>query len=250
MTEKHKTHHELEEISPDKTKRFLLLLAAILMFTIIGGIYVRSTDRVDAPLSPTPSFFPKNATEKIPPDWTLPTATSCQVAFPLPPQKEPYYFPYNPQTMDFPESEIGSGRYWHFAEKPAAGILLFRNTIDATFKNNSEQADYISAQVEVLCSPNQFHFTTDGLLTEIQQILSVEQASDAVKIVATKNENHWNRSVNVVNFTNRTFDAKDNYYIFAVKDYIYMVSKKVKSPNQSVKDAAQKIFDNLQFPKE
>lgn len=182
----------------------------------------------------------------LPVDWTYQQSNLCNVKFPLPPKKAPYYSEYNPNRQPSVTDDEGSGRFWQFEEYEAS-MFLFNTTSRIVFRAPEEASGYVSGDVEVICTPNTTGYTTQTLITKLESDLSVNDGSaESVTIKSKRNGTMWGQNIIIVKFRGGMFDDSD-HYIFATSKNLYLVRKIAMSQNQTVKDTAEKILTNLQF---
>ncbi|MFC1626869.1 hypothetical protein ACFL1P_01545 [Patescibacteria group bacterium] len=187
-------------------------------------------------------------TPNIPADWTTKTSATCNIKVPLPPKKEPYYIPENPDT---PPAVDDEGAFWQFREGDAHQFL-FTYVVSTMLTHPENASGYIPGNLDIMCAPNSNNYTSSALLEKIRLDLDTNKSQPAdfapasISITNERDVNMWGKQVKVVNFTGGMYGSID-YYIFSTDTHLYQVSKKIMSTNPIVKDTVDQIFDNLRF---
>lgn len=238
---------------------FLPIIGVIVLVLVVGaGAYYLSTRKsnnsadpastITPPAgnfsSPTPPQ-PDNKQAQLPADWTLKKDPSCAVSFPLPPKKEPYYFPFDESVTHNPTKDEGSGRFWYYQSYGNGGMFLFKNDAGVILLNPDQAGSgFLPASIQVMCSSNTARYNTSSLVSALEQELGKEETS--LKIASKNTVNLWGHEVIVAKIEGGMF-TDDLNYLFATDKNIYLVRKIVMSETSIVKETAEQIFNNLVF---
>lgn len=230
-------------------RKGFVLLPIIVIIALVGalGYFIYQNTQLQKSsgdlLKPSPTA---DLAANLPLDWTYKQSSICNVKFPLPPKKVPYYSPYDPNRQPSVTSDESSGRFWQFEEYEAS-MFLFKTTSRMLYRTPEEASGYMSGDVEVICTPNTAGYTTQTLMAKLESDLSGGSNSDeSVGIKSKRSGTMWGQSVMIIKFQGGMFDNSD-HYIFATNKNLYLVRKISQSQSQIVKETTDKIFESLQF---
>lgn len=251
--------------NPRETKKsgnFKLISVLILLVLIIGmvGYFLASkflnssipgnsdsnfppenpinTNSANAGLPPS-----ENKNVNIPEDWTVYKSSVCYVDIPLPPQKEPYIVPDNPETTPGVNDE---GGYWKLQEYSNQSGIVFVDGVTAVFGNpDAPGSGYVAGIVQVRCAENESNITTDTLLQRYVEYFK----SDTQGLTLKKKGNTvmWGKNVEVLTVEGGMYEEGNEEYLFATDTHIYLISKRSMSTNELIRETTDKIFENLVF---
>lgn len=266
----------------------IILLVGVLVIIIVssGAYYLgRSSSKSDTQenkninlkvIQPDQSATPKVNTQApsnirivIPSDWSYKANIDCDVDFPIPPKKEPYFNIPNPNRAPSVTYDEASGRFWDYPRGvfyPNLLLKLYDNKeqykqIATTYASEDEASGYVSAAVVVSCLWNTRGINNKQLLDLLKVGLQKYNQTNTETMEASKytidsseNKEKWGQDIISLtvseyfkNSGGEPYTNSVNYVMFATKNKIYEVRKIVNSDSSFVKDTAQKIFDNLKF---
>lgn len=257
------------------SKGFAQVIVIIILLLLVGGAayYFGATKgnlSLNTAFTPTKSVQPSQTTPtskpvaSLPPGWTY-QGDACNVKFPIPPKKAPYYQAVNPNRVPSVTSDEGSGRFWNFTSgrgypnilsKLLTGNVEFKQAT-AMYVSADEASGYISSAVTVSCFPNSGRYKDNSeMLTSLTAELDkynssgVQEGMQALsyKIKSSTTVTRWNKSVLdlvVTEVYGIAIEAK--YTMFVTPQYIYEVKIFGGTNDSFVKETAQKIFDGLLF---
>lgn len=262
-----------------------VILACFVVFGF-GGYYLgkqystpqSSTDNpsnqlipTTAPESETPTSTPTNQQVGSPSGWSYKNNGECGAKFAIPPKQAPYYYPIDPNRTSSVTDEQGSGRFWDFPRGAAYPNLLSKVLLPnqeykqaiTMFANPEEASGYISQAVAVSCIPNNERFADNNafissLTAELDKYnkstgeKGMQASSYAIK--SNTSTTKWGKSVADLtvseyfeNSGGQPFTNSVAYTMFVTSQYVYEVKVFGATSDTSVKETAEKIFNNLVF---
>gem|GEM_PF-5634091 len=202
-----------------------------------------------SPIPTTMSVSPTGKANTLPTGWTYVSSQECNVSFPLPPKKEPYYIPA--PTGATPDLMQDEGGYWGY-DKNTSGGMFVEYAFVHFFNEDWGGSEYIPGLVQVGCSPNTKGYTTESLLsTYSDDYKNGKYAGPEGPLVfkSLGEKEMWGRQT--IAYTISGGMGPDNglntHYLFATKEHIYTVSTMMMSQTPLVKNTTEQIFQNLQF---
>lgn len=203
---------------------------------------------IDSPstsIAPIPTGVIEKAT--LPSGWTYSKSSPCNVLIPLPPKEEPYFIPDNPNT---PPSVDDEGGWWQLEERGSDNPTdqFFTGQVIAIFRNpNAMGSGYVPGLVQIFCGPNRENYTTQGFVTDYGKQYT-DGTFEGLDFSNQGEINLWGKKVNRASITGGMYSEDDLEYFFATPESLFQVRKVSLSKLQIIKDATEKIFENLQFP--
>jgi hypothetical protein len=264
----------------------LIIGFAILLVVVgIGAYYLGTqknnqviTNNNQAIPSPTTSDIIRNTSPTsnpvsiatLPEGWLYKGNNECDVKFPIPPKKEPYYSTPDSNRPPSVTGDEGSGRFWDF---PRGGV--YPNILSKLISNNQEYkqattmyatvdeaSGYVSSAVVVSCIRNTGNLNNLSMLNSLKSKLQEYNNDKSEKgmqastyTIKSSNEvSRWNSKVYDLTMAEyysnpggQPITNSIEYTMFTTPKYIYEVRVMGATDNSFVKETARKIFDNLQF---
>ncbi len=183
----------------------------------------------------------------IPADWTYHASTLCDVSFPIPPKKEPYYtikLPTGGATND-------NNRYWRLRDTKDNGIFLFKDSAFALYEFETPPQlgnGYTPGLVRVFCAPNTEDLTTLALVNKVDE--EGKRSDRSGQIVSKRQTQKWGETVYAVIFDGlqgATVNKNNERYFYADAKKIYFIDAVSESSNQVVRDTTEKILNNIRL---
>ncbi len=246
-----------------RSKTIPMLVGAIFLLGMgfLGGyLFFSPKKTVEEKAAPTPhvsssptkvtmSVTPTEKANAIPTDWTYVTSQECNVSFPLPPKKEPYYIPV--PTGETPDLMQDEGGFWQYGTNTSAGMFT-QYAYMHFFNEDWGGSEYMAGFVQVGCGPNTKGYTTESLLsTYSDDYKNGTYAGPEGPLVFTNlgEKKMWGRSTIAYTVSGGMglSNGSNIQYLFATKEHIYTVSTMKMSQSTFIKNTTEQIFQNLQF---
>ena len=253
----------------------IFIIIIVVLVGIIGYLLYQNTQEPNSyvetkqALTDTNKFEDSDVDTKS--DWITHTSEECGVKFTIPPKKEPYYSPYDPNREPSVTDEAGSGRFWDYPRGVSGPtlLLMFPNSGEqyklarTMYASDEEASGYVSSAVTVYCIPNTTNLNNQTMLNALNGHLeSYNQETDekspfqadTYTISTSKEVNRWRFPVldlTVAEYYSNSGGQPSTrnveYTIFATPEYIYEVEVSGDSADLFVQKTAQQIFDSLKF---
>lgn len=183
----------------------------------------------------------------LPPGWEYQTGKNCNVNIPLPPKKEPYFIPDNPNT---PPAVDDEGGFWQIEDvlSQADQDKFFKGSVMARFRNpDAGGHDYVAGIVQVICGPNTQKYSTDNYI-EVYSKQFTDGTFQGLTFSNLGTVNLWGKEVVKASIEGGMSSEDDSEYFFATPETLYRIRTFSQSQLLIIQDTTQKIFENLQFP--
>jgi hypothetical protein len=175
-------------------------------------------------------------------NWKSFISQVCGVGYSIPPQAEPY------TTTSFPAGGASddNNRVWRSLDLYISdGKLynLFENGLKIDyFKNTPIGNGYTPGLITLYCAPNSQNMTADTVLENFLKENSTLTLQSSKRVVK------WYQQAVVADITGAQSSPLNNeYYFIANPKYIYLITATSESPNDSVKNTTEQIFNSIQF---
>lgn len=191
--------------------------------------------------TPTVSLQPSLS---IPQGWELKSSTACNLDIAVPPKQHPYSIPTGTDDID-------AGRYWQFVESPTPGDrpteTEYTNIVHVIMQSeDAPGSGYVAGNVYIQCGPNNDNLTSKDLAASYEKALVGEENS-VMSIKQKETVTLWGKQVEVVYPQGGMFDGTTPVYFVATDSHMYQINKVSMSTNNSIKEATDQIFTNIQF---
>lgn len=249
---------------PKSKTKFPFILGGVLLLLLVGGgayylgtqlnkedlassnqnkIDILPTSTVQSIPTETATSSPAQSTNYIPSDWTFKTSSTCNVSFPIPPKKSPYYTPKTPSSPGVGDD----GRYWIFEESNNTEDKLFKNIAYTIMRGDGELGSgYVSGMVTVNCGQNTNNYTTQTLLDSYTK--NFTDGTYAGLTVSKKEfTTLWGRQVAAIYVEGGMAVSTKPEYLFATKNHVYKIDKVSMSQNTIIQQTTDTVLKNLQF---
>lgn len=235
----------------------------VLLLVVVGGAYYLGTQKTNVSTNtnqyttssapPTAQIFPTTSptettnqqTSSIPSDWTLKSSTYCGIKFPLPPKKDPYYSPDDPNRTPSVTEELGSGRFWQVRETDSASgggkDSIFTAVTAIMHVSDTETSGFISGGIFIRCVPNTNSYTLANIAESY-----ASGAGTGIKVKSKRTTKIWGKDVVAAKFEGEMFSDNEIYFVIA-GNFDYKINKISNSDKEFVRNTTDQIFDNLQF---
>lgn len=208
-----------------------------------GAIYVKASPTVTPKVSIPPTASPFNFDIGELAGWqTMSGGEFCPVSMPIPPAEEPYIIPRDPNTK--PTIDEDEGRYWIF-EEADADIFEFKHMVRAIFKSpDKPTAGYVSAAVEVYCSPNTDSLNSRDFANNLQK--SLEENYSIVRVQEIIDDILWGQDVELIRFRGGDF-GEEQYALLTTPGYAYLIKNYGETSNPDILNVRNEIFKRVRF---
>lgn len=221
--------------------------------------------KAPTPITSTPSSDPlvtEEVSDQLPEGWVYKSDGRCDIQIPVPPQKEPYTHPLDPERPTNPSSltdDVGSGRYWDYGRgvfwPDLLGLLPNGEEnyqqVAITYASPEEASDYTSAAVVVSCVPNTKQYNDTQALSALKESIYDYNLNSGDKgmrpstyeITSEVETTRW--GVNVIDIDLK--ESNSVYMFFTTPNYIYEIRSIGESTDSFVRETSDKILMNLKL---
>lgn len=285
-----------------KNRLIAVLVVSILLLVVLGLIrdsrqsdsIVQTTSTVTTVptkfehkqvVSPTGIY--DNLKPQLTSEWVYRSQDICDVAIPVPPKKEPYFYPKKDDRQPGGGNMYGTGVYWMYpgqgAISPELLVHLPQFVYDPAVRNSNPSdgdevnykselimlsapdwggSGYIPGALAVQCMQNTQNLSNAALVDELTRAFDSYNkkkpefldGADSYTIKEVKYEQKWGKEILLLtideyykNGGGKPFTMTETHTMFATPKYIYEIQSISMAPETFLRDTVKVMFDNLKF---